>query len=660
MSAMTTQQPDFYHPDHVNRTRPLGRLLSFVLFLAAFLAIGYVFYFFMSRGASRFFVNQADRQFLIQEYDNSITNYTRALTFFRNDAHSWLNRGHAEYYLGRYEQALADLTQCITLKPNEAVAYALRGLSYRKLGKPDLAKADFEKAVNAEANDYAALAIRGRARALVEDYPKAIEDMSAAIKIRSDKPSYYFLRASYYLRTKQVDLGIADADKSITGEPTNFAYLRLRSQLREAKGDMQGALADMNLAIDLKADSAKLYIDRGALYERMGDTRLAVQDYKTAARLAPNLEGTNMRIAKLLRANNDLLGADARLSTVIDNNPKNVSALLQRANVRLDMGLYKQAQSDADAAAMLDPKTEHMLLCARISQASGDNATALKHLNAAMDVAPKNDLKALIKRAEVYRNLGQFDMAIADYSKALTVQPTSADVLMGRARVYKAKGDMNAALSDLREVVKTDPDRLEAQLELGAAAAKQNNWDDATKYLNKVVQIDPRNGRAFALRGRALAAQGNLVEAVVDLSKAIELRPKDISSIVLRGHVYSALNQPAKALDDFNAALKLEPSNITALVARGRLQHKEANNAGAFKDLREAVVLLGDDPATAAKRVQLLKEQAKVLQDLNKPDYSQATLNEAIALQPGQPALALQLAKSLEKQGKYAEAEALY
>ena len=54
MSAMTTQQPDFYHPDHVNRTRPLGRLLSFVLFLAAFLAIGYVFYFFMSRGASRF------------------------------------------------------------------------------------------------------------------------------------------------------------------------------------------------------------------------------------------------------------------------------------------------------------------------------------------------------------------------------------------------------------------------------------------------------------------------------------------------------------------------------------------------------------------------------------------------------------------------------
>ena len=99
---------------------------------------------------------------------------------------------------------------------------------------------------------------------------------------------------------------------------------------------------------------------------------------------------------------------------------------------------------------------------------------------------------------------------------------------------------------------------------------------------------------------------------------------------------------------------------ITALVARGRLQHKEANNAGAFKDLREAVVLLGDDPATAAKRVQLLKEQAKVLQDLNKPDYSQATLNEAIALQPGQPALALQLAKSLEKQGKYAEAEALY
>ena len=90
------------------------------------------------------------------------------------------------------------------------------------------------------------------------------------------------------------------------------------------------------------------------------------------------------------------------------------------------------------------------------------------------------------------------------------------------------------------------------------------------------------------------------------------------------------------------------------------MQKNANDNAAAFKDLREAVVLLGDEPATAARRAQLMKEQANVLKAMDKSSDSQATLSEAIALQPGQPTLALQLAKSLEKQGKYAEAEALY
>jgi tetratricopeptide (TPR) repeat protein len=54
-------------------------------------------------------------------------------------------------------------------------------------------------------------------------------------------------------------------------------------------------------------------------------------------------------------------------------------------------------------------------------------------------------------RGEVHYLDGEYDLAIADYSKAIEIDPTIADAYIGRARVYCDKGEYDKAWKDVHE-----------------------------------------------------------------------------------------------------------------------------------------------------------------------------------------------------------------
>lgn len=55
-------------------------------------------------------------------------------------------------------------------------------------------------------------------------------------------------------------------------------------------------------------------------------------------------------------------------------------------------------------------------------------------------------------RGEVYEAMGDADMAIADYSKAIDLQGKNTDAYLARAKAYLAKGNAAAAEADMRKV----------------------------------------------------------------------------------------------------------------------------------------------------------------------------------------------------------------
>lgn len=81
------------------------------------------------------------------QYDEAITEYTKAIELDPSYAQAYNNRGVAYDNKGQYDLAIADYNKAIELSPNSALFYYNRGFAYSKKGQRDLAISDLNKAI---------------------------------------------------------------------------------------------------------------------------------------------------------------------------------------------------------------------------------------------------------------------------------------------------------------------------------------------------------------------------------------------------------------------------------------------------------------------------------------------------------------------------------
>ena len=90
----------------------------------------------------------------------------------------------------------------------------------------------------------------------------------------------------------------------------------------------------------------------------------------------------------------------------------------------------------------------------------------MQQLTRSIDLDPSNPLP-FERRATVYRMLGRNADAIADYGRAIAIEPNSAALYMGRAALYAEVENAAAAIKDLKQaqslLVADDPRQEQLQ-----------------------------------------------------------------------------------------------------------------------------------------------------------------------------------------------------
>lgn len=79
---------------------------------------------------------------------------------------------------------------------------------------------------------------------------------------------------------------LADLDLAVRIAPEDPYIRRTRAHARVEAGELGGAAEDFTRAIEAEPKFARQYLDRAAVYERLGQPALAEQDRATASRLA--------------------------------------------------------------------------------------------------------------------------------------------------------------------------------------------------------------------------------------------------------------------------------------------------------------------------------------------------------------------------------------
>ena len=108
-----------------------------------------------------------------------------------------------------------------------------------------------------------------------------------------------------------------------------------------------------------------------------------------------------------------------------------------------------------------------------------------------MEIAPKN-AEAYYYRGLAYNHLGNYGDAIADYDRAIKLNPKFA-IALNRRGVFKSTtlDDEQGALADLNKAIESNPEYAEAYSNRGSIKRSLKDYKGAIADWEKAIELEP-------------------------------------------------------------------------------------------------------------------------------------------------------------------------
>lgn len=193
-------------------------------------------------------------------------------------------------------------------------------------------------------------------------------------------------------------------------------------------------------------DSRKALSD-GEQMLKAGRYAEAIQSLDRAVAADKNLVNAYLFRARANTALNQPAAALRDYTKVIELQPDNAGALVERAALHARVSDYQAVLADCGEALRRDPKlTYAYTLRGMAFRELGNLPKSLEDFNRAVELAP--GLDTYFQRATTYQSLGEHAKAIADLDQVIVLFPTSPMGYLARARSRDAIGDAAGAHSD--------------------------------------------------------------------------------------------------------------------------------------------------------------------------------------------------------------------
>ena len=276
----------------------------------------------------------------------------------------------------------------------------------------------------------------------------------------------FFIAATFYLigRSQEI-LHPISGNVIITEE----SLLRPQDYINSAKekmnaGDMEGAIVELNAAIDANANS-DVYTSRGDVYMQMGEYQKALEDFDAA------------------------IAADGM----------NAVAFYERSILNTRLENYDAALTDVN------------------------NALAAQSMKPSEILSMRN---LYAKRGQLNLWLKNWEGAVVDYTNSLARADGSIvpEVYAERAEAYTALGQYEAAVEDYKSAVRVIYEQLQATT---SQDERESQTSNAMSYFEKSAALDLKLGKADVAKNDlesalAIAVALNDTDSMERIQKLIE------------------------------------------------------------------------------------------------------------------------------------------
>ena len=421
-------------------------------------------------------------------------------------------------------------------------------------------------------------------------------------------------RAEVLSARGDLDRAFSDYDLAVNLAPDEIPALLLnRALCQMRRKNYEQAEADLNTVIASKKPSAQTVVAlklRGDVYLEQSLFDEAIDDYTLALDLVPQEQNLlqaleNARSKKkaayedlqrtiesfISKKDEELKKAEAELTAAKSVKAK-VAALAKRAAVHRDMNHYEECEADYTALTVLDPNNPRWYKnrgdlrenLPRGQQGAVDDYTLF------LKLAP-GTVDVYSGRGRAYDRLGKHDLAVFDFDQALKLKPGDDAILYWRGLAKMSLGNPQAAIRDYSAALAANPNKAVYFKDRAEAYEKLKQYGPAIEDGTSAIALAPNDPSFYILRGDLRRKTKEYDESLADLNKALELDPESSSALGVRADTYFYKGDYRNAVTDYTTFLAKNPNSSLAYYRRGRAYLELQRYGEAVADFKKSVEL---------------------------------------------------------------------
>ena len=269
-----------------------------------------------------------------------------------------------------------------------------------------------------------------------------------------------------------------------------------------------------------------------------------------------------------------------------------IEALLKKGEKEKAFVLIKDKDTNSLADGLIERGSfliEHKEYDLAITYFKFSEKIAVDHL--VKENARKHLTVAYSNRGNAYYDLEGYNEAIADYNRAIELDPKCATAYSNRGTAYSGLNKYDEAMEDYNRAIELDPNDATAYSNRGTAYYDLERYNEAIADYNRAIELDPKYATVYSNRGTAYSGLNKYDEAIADYNKEIELDPNFAMAYYNRGIAYSGLNKYDEAMEDYNRAIELDPNAAKAYNNRGVAYYGLERYSEAIADYSKVIEL---------------------------------------------------------------------
>jgi tetratricopeptide (TPR) repeat protein len=353
------------------------------------------------------------------------------------------------------------LLKAVELNPRVLGARLLLAELYLVERKKELARQQIERAQKLAPQDVRTLILQGNLKFLEHDADGAETVFKRVVELKPDyAPGYYRLGLLYYLTGRQED-GLKFLQKTLDLDPQQMNALILTVGIYVRNKEFEKALQFCQKQKQEVIGSHRLlatieYVE-GNIYQAEMDTEKALQSYKRAIEIEPNVFEPYVALARIYAQQGKLDETISQFEAALSKNPNYLGGYMALGTIYDQKGEREKAENYYRKALGINK----------------DFAPAANNLAWNLAVRGRN-----------------VDEALGFARVAKERMPKNPAVMDTLGWIYYLKGNYLSAIAELQDGVELAPDNPAINYHLGLAYYKNKQPDGAKEFLEKALELD--------------------------------------------------------------------------------------------------------------------------------------------------------------------------